>query len=302
MAIIIIGLILLIIGISMSVTNAQSQKVKSAMKVVGGIIIVVGILTACITIIPAGHVGVKVLFGKTQEGFLTEGMHLINPLLEVQDFSVRTENYTMSSEGIKDGQQAGDDAIRILSNDGLEVNIDLTVLYRINPSSAPTIFRKIGLNYQDVIIRPVTRTGIRNSAAQFNAIDLFAEKRLAFEEEIILNISDTLTSRGFTLEQILIRKIDLPLKVKESIERKITAIQEAERMEYVLQKELSEAERKRVEARGISDAQKIINENLTNKLLSFERIKMQKEIATSPNSKIIIMDGKNAPPIFINDK
>jgi regulator of protease activity HflC (stomatin/prohibitin superfamily) len=301
MAIFIIGIILLISGIIMTPTNEQSKKAKGALRIIGIIVAAGGVLLASITIIPAGHVGVKVLFGKTQEGFLPEGLHIINPLLEIQEFSTRTQNYTMSS-GTEEGQKAGDDAIRILSNDGLEVNIDLTILYRVNPGSAPTIYKKIGKGFEDKIVRPVTRTGIRNSAAKFNAIELFAEKRAEFETEIIDNISDTLANRGFNLEQILIRKIDLPTKVKESIERKITAIQEAERMEYVLQKEKSEAERKRVEARGISDAQKIINENLTSKLIQFETIKMQKEIATSQNSKIIIMDGKNAPPLFINDK
>lgn len=301
MAIIIVGLILLIISLSMASTTEQSKKAKTAAKILGIVIMGIGLLTASITIIPAGHVGVKVLFGNTQDGYLTEGMHIINPLLDIEEYSTRTQNYTMSATN-EEGQQTGDDAIRILSNDGLEVNIDLTILYRINPASAPDIYRKIGMSYQNVIIRPVTRTGIRNSAAQFDAIELFAEKRVEFETEILSNIADTLTSRGFVLEQILIRKIDLPDKVKESIERKITAIQEAERMEYVLQKELSEAERKRVEARGISDAQKIINENLTAKLLQFESIKMQREIATSQNTKIIIMDGKNAPPLFINDK
>jgi regulator of protease activity HflC (stomatin/prohibitin superfamily) len=301
MAIFIIGVILFIVGITMTPTNEQTKRAKGAMRIIGIIIATGGVLLASVKIIPPGHVGVKVLFGKTQEGFLTEGLHIINPLLDVEEFSIRTQNYTMSSTG-EEGQKMGDDAIRILSNDGLEVNIDLTILYRVNPASAPTIFKKIGTQYQNIIVRPVTRTGIRNSAAKFNAIELFAEKRAEFEQEIIANISDTLTNRGFNLEQILIRKIDLPTKVKESIERKITAIQEAERMEYVLQKEQSEAERKRVEARGISDAQKIINENLTSKLIQFETIKMQKEIATSQNSKIIIMDGKNSPPLFINDK
>ncbi len=301
MAIFIIGVILFIVGITMTPTNEQTKRAKGAMRIIGIIVAAAGILLASITIIPAGHVGVKVLFGKTQDGFLTEGMHVINPLLDIEEFSTRTQNYTMSSTG-EEGQKMGDDAIRILSNDGLEVNIDLTILYRVSPASAPVIFKKIGMNYQNIIVRPVTRTGIRNSAARFNAIELFAEKRAEFETEIIDNISDTLTRRGFHLEQILIRKIDLPSKVKESIERKITAIQEAERMEYVLQKETSEAERKRVEARGISDAQKIINENLTSKLIQFETVKMQKAIATSENSKIIIMDGKNSPPLFINSK
>lgn len=301
MAIIIIGLILLLIGVSMTAANEQAAKAKTALRIVGIIVMVGGLLFSAITIIPAGHVGVKVFFGKTQEGYLSEGLHIINPLYNIEEFSIRTKNYTMSSTP-EEGQSSADDGISILSNDGLEVNIDLTILYRVNPIQAPTIYKKIGKQYEDVIIRPITRTGIRVSASEFDAIELFAEKRAEFENRIRALISDTLDARGFMLEQILIRKIDLPGKVKESIERKITAIQEAERMEYVLQKEKQEAERKRVEAKGVSDAQEIIDRTLTSKLIEFERIKMQREIATSENAKIIIMNGKNAPPIFMNSK
>ena len=219
MAIIVIGIIIMIIGFTMTPTNEQTQKAKGAMRILGIVIAVVGALLSSISIIPAGHVGVKVLFGNTQDGFLTEGLHIINPLMEIEEFSTRTQNYTMSATG-GEGQKVGDDAIIILSNDGLEVNIDLTILYRVSPASAPVIYKKIGMDYQNIIVRPVTRTGIRNSAARFNAIELFAEKRAEFEQEILDNISDTLSNRGFHLEQILIRKIDLPTKGAMMIAKK----------------------------------------------------------------------------------
>ena len=232
---------------------------------------------------------------------LYEGLNLVNPLVQIEEFSIRTKNYTMAST-FTEGEVTGDDAIKILSNDGLEVSIDLTILYKINPSKAPQIFRTLGPNFEAVIIRPVTRTGIRNSASRYDAVELFAEKRDEFEQSIRTAIQDTLEARGFNLDQILVRKIDLPETVKQSIERKITAVQEAQRMEYVLQKEEREAERKRVEARGVADAQKIVNEGLTPKLLEFERIKMQKALAESNNSKMIIMGNGDAPPIFMNSK
>ena len=301
MGLVILGLIVLVVGIFAGKSAGPLTKFKGLLKIAGVVVILIGLISSAIRIISPGHIGVQVLFGKVQDGVLYEGMNFVNPLIEVQEFSTRTKNYTMSGR-TKEGQVMGDDAIKILSNDGLQVTIDLTLLYRMNPVKGPDIFRTIGPNYEKVLIRPLTRTGIRNSASQFDAVELFAQKRQAFEDEIRSAIMDTLTNRGFALEQILIRNIDLPQSVKQSIERKITAVQEAERMEFVLKKEKQEAERKRVEARGVRDAQEIVNEGLSKAILEFERIKMQKELATSDNSKIIIMGGEGAPPIFMNSK
>lgn len=301
MGLIVLGLVVLAISIVVGKSPGPLTRYKG-MLMAGGILIVgIGILLSAVRIISPGTVGVQVLFGKVQDRILYEGLNLVNPLIQLEEFSIRTQNYTMSST-FEEGQKNGDDGVRILSKDGLEVNIDLTILYKINPTKAPQIFRTLGPNFESVIIRPVTRTGIRNSASMYEAVELFAEKRDEFENSIRQTIQDTLTSRGFNLDQILVRKIDLPASVKESIERKITAIQEAQRMEFVLQKEEREAERKRVEATGVADAQKIVNEGLSPKLLEFERIKMQKAIAESPNSKIIIMGSGDAPPIFLNSK
>lgn len=301
MGLVVLGIIVLVIGLFAGKSNGPLTKFKSLLSIGGLIVIIAGFLMSAVRIVEPGHVGVQILFGETKDNILYEGMSLVNPLIDVKEFSTRTQNYTMSSTA-GEGQQVGDDAIKILSNDGLEVKIDLTILYRMNPVSAPHIYKTIGPDYQNVLIRPLTRTGIRNSAADFDAVELFAEKRQEFEDKIIGTIKDTLERRGFQLEQILVRKIDLPPSVKESIERKITAIQDAERMEFVLQKEQQEAERKRVEARGVADAQRILNEGLSAKVLQYETIQMQKELATSSNSKIIIMNGENAPPIFMNSK
>jgi regulator of protease activity HflC (stomatin/prohibitin superfamily) len=298
---IVLGLIILAVGIIAGRSAGPLTKFKSLFLGGGILVIIIGLVLASVRIINPGHVGVQVLFGKVQDEVLYEGLNLVNPLIQIEEFSIRTQNYTMSST-FEEGQQSGNDAINILSNDGLEVNIDLTILYKVNPIKAPQIYRTLGPNFEKVIIRPVTRTGIRNSASRYDAVELFAEKRDEFENSIRDAIQDTFQMRGFYLDQILVRKIDLPESVKQSIERKITAVQEAQRMEFVLQKEDSEAERKRVEARGIADAQKIVNEGLTPKLLEFERIKMQKELAKSNNSKIIIMGSGDAPPIFMNSK
>jgi regulator of protease activity HflC (stomatin/prohibitin superfamily) len=201
-----------------------------------------------------------------------------------------------------EGAQEGDDAIRVLSNDGLEVVIDLTVLYRVSPGESPKIYKQIGVDYIDKIVRPVTRTRIRDNAVYYDAVALYSTKRNEFQQRIYKSIEDDFKTRGLVLEQLLIRNINLPASVKLSIESKINAEQDAQKMTFVLQKEKQEAERKRVEAQGIADYQRIISLGLTDKQLQYEQIKAQKELAASPNSKIIFMNGKGSAPVILSDK
>lgn len=297
MLLIIVGIIILLFAL-MGIKNTTMYRHKSLVTVVALLIIGIGFVTSMVRQIDPGHVGVQVLFGEVKETPLYEGLNLVNPLIKIHQMSIQTQNYTMSRTS-DEGNKYGDDAIRVLSQDGLEVVIDLTVLYKIIPSEAPNIFRELGMNYEAKVIRPITRTGIREGASQFEAIALFSEKREEFETMIRDKIEKDLAKRGVILEKMLVRNIELPSSVKQSIERKITAIQEAQRMQFVLQKEKQEAERKRVEARGVADAQKIVNMGLTDKVLQYETIKVQKELVKSPNAKIIIMGGKGAPPFII---
>ena len=299
---IIIGVILLIVSFAVK-SNASNPffKFSSTLKMIGLIVIGLGIFTSMFKQIDAGKVGVKSLYGSVQPDVLESGLHLINPLLDVTDFDIQTQNYTMSAihgEGAKEG----DDAIRVLSNDGLEVVIDLTVLYRIIPADAPKIFKQIGVNYNDKIVRPVTRTRIRDNAVYYDAVALYSTKRNEFQQRIFKTIEADFKTRGLVLEQLLIRNINLPASVKASIESKINAEQDAQKMTFVLQKEKQEAERKRVEAQGIADYQRIISMGLTDKQLQYEQIKAQKEIATSPNTKIIFMGKGGSAPVILSDK
>lgn len=297
----ILGLIILLVGLFGSKETSPIAKFKGIIILIGIVVMIIGLATSSIRQIEAGHVGVQIVFGDVEEGFLPEGLRFVLPWKEVEQMSIRTKNYTMSST-YEEGQQEGDDAIRVKSKDGLDVVIDLTILYRVQPQSAWKIFQSIGLNFQDVVIRPVTRTRIREVSVFYNATDLYTEKREAFEKLITQKLETDFKNRGIMLEQLLIRKIKLPQSVEESIERKITAIQEAERMEFVLAKEKQEAERKRVEARGNADAQIILAQSLTDKVLQFEYMKVQRELAKSPNSKIILMgSGKSSPPIILGN-
>jgi regulator of protease activity HflC (stomatin/prohibitin superfamily) len=272
MFLVIIGIMLLIAGFAINTPSLQVARFSRPAKVVGIILIVFGLASSTVKQIDAGVVGVQTLFGNVQEGTLTSGLNFINPLVEVAEFDTRTQNYTMSGVN-NEGKQSGDDAIRVLSSDGLEVVIDLTVLYRVQPDQAPNILRKIGTSYEDVIVRPVTRTRIRDISAYYEAVALYSTKRDEFQGRIFKAIDTDFKARGLVLEQLLVRNINLPESVKKTIESKINAEQEAQKMQFVLQKEKQEAERKRVEAQGISDYQRIITTTLTDKQLQYPQIR-----------------------------
>jgi regulator of protease activity HflC (stomatin/prohibitin superfamily) len=297
---IIIGIILIIAGFSLKDNPNPLSKFSRTFRIIGFVVIVLGIFSSMFKQIDAGKVGVKSLYGKVQPDVLESGLHIINPLLDITVFDIQTQNYTMSAIH-NEGAQEGDDAIRVLSNDGLEVVIDLTVLYRVVPEDAPKILKGIGESYTDKIVRPVTRTRIRDNAVYYDAVALYSTKRNEFQQRIFKSIEDDFKKRGLVLEQLLIRNINLPASVKTTIESKINAEQEAQKMQFVLQKEKQEAERKRVEAQGIADYQRIISSGLTDKQLQYEQIKAQKEIATSNNTKIIFM-GKGSAPVILSDK
>jgi regulator of protease activity HflC (stomatin/prohibitin superfamily) len=297
---VIIGVILFLIGSSFS-NNQSLSKFARPFKIGSVIAIVIGLMSSMFKQIDAGKVGVQSLYGNVQPDILESGLHVINPLLDITDFDIQTQNYTMSAVH-SEGAQEGDDAIRVLSNDGLEVVIDLTVLYRVSPSESPKIYKQIGVDYIDKIVRPVTRTRIRDNAVYYDAVALYSTKRNEFQQRIYKSIEDDFKKRGLVLEQLLIRNINLPASVILSIESKINAEQDAQKMTFVLQKEKQEAERKRVEAQGIADYQRIISLGLTDKQLQYEQIKAQKELAASPNSKIIFMNGKGSAPVILSDK
>jgi regulator of protease activity HflC (stomatin/prohibitin superfamily) len=296
----IIGIILIGIGFAFSKAEAGFAKSATPLKVAGVLFVIVGITWGCYVVIEPGEIGVKKLFGKVEEqGILSEGLNFVNPMAEVVKFDTKTQNYTMSS--IHDeGDTKGNDAISALSADGLEIIIDITVLYKITPALAPNILKHIGVDYKDRIVRPITRTRIRDVAVYYDAVALYSTKRDEFQNRIFQDISKDFKARGLELEQVLIRNITLPQSVKSAIESKINAEQEAQKMEFVLQKEKQEADRKRVEAQGIADYHKIISTGLNEKQLQYETIKMQKDLATSPNSKIIIMGNGKGTPLILN--
>jgi regulator of protease activity HflC (stomatin/prohibitin superfamily) len=293
-----LGLLIVAVATSIAKANPNLSSIGKTGRYVGIALVLLGLSTACFVQIQPGEVGVQTLFGKIQSNVLTEGLNFINPMVEVKRFNTQTQNYTMSAVH-DEGDKTGDDAIRVLASDGLEVVIDLSVLYRITPDKAPEILRTLGRDLTDKIVRPVSRTKIRDNAVYYDAVSLYSTKRDEFQQKIFQSIEKEFSARGIVLENILIRNITLPESVKLAIESKINAEQESQKMRFVLDKERQEADRKRVEAQGIADYQRIITSTLTDKLLQYEQIKAQKELATSSNAKVVIMGSGKTAPILI---
>jgi len=298
MFLIFVGIAVIIIAFVLAKNESPVKAYTGTIRIVGFLILLLGLGLSSVKQIEPGDVGVQKLFGKVNTNILESGLNVINPLVEVVTFDVRTQNYTMS--GVHDeGEKMGDDAIRVLSADGLEVIIDLTVLYKVIPTEAPRILKEIGTDYRNTIVRPICRTKIRDNAVYYDAVALYSSKRDEFQSRIFKTIETDFKNRGLILEQLLVRNITLPASVKAAIESKINAEQEAQKMTFVLQKEKQEAERKRVEAQGIADYQTILSTGLSDKQLQYEMIKA---IATSPNAKLIIMDSKRNPSIIVDGK
>jgi len=254
-----------------------------------GIAILVIILVNSITVIGAGQTGVQTLFGKVNDREFSSGIHLKNPFVRITEMSIRTEEYTMSiSHG--EGKRVGDDSIAALTKEGLKVDLDITVLYRLSEGKASDVYRYVGLSYEEKIIRPQIRSTIRGVVSQYSAKEIYAEKRSVASTEILERLESALRVRGIEVEDVLLRNVALPTDLAESIELKLQAEQEAERYDFILEKEKKEAERKRVEAEGQRDAQQIINQSLTPRYLEYLYINSLKDregtiyVPTNPNN------------------
>ncbi len=277
--------------------NTATQKLFSVIRNAAFIGVIVAAIFSCIAQVGAGEVGVQSLFGSVQDGVLRSGLNVINPLVSVNTMDIRTQAYTMSS--LRDeGQQSGDDAIATLSSDGLTLKLDVTVWYRLNEGDAPQVYRTIGTDYVEKIVRPAVRTAIRDVSVGYSATDIYSIKREDFVRDVTKNLEAAFNGRGIVLERVLLRNVELPEKVRAAIDEKIASEQRAQQMVYVLQKEKQEAERKRVEAQGISDYNKIVSQSITDQVLQLKGIEATLELSKSPNSKMVIMNGKNMPLIF----
>lgn len=248
--------------------------------------VVVVLFFMSVTTIGAGQVGVVTLFGRVTDDRLDSGLHFVNPLKSVHKMVVRTQSIKESAS--------------VPSSEGLVINLDTSIVFHVNPERARDIFRDLGLNYVDVIIEPTMRSAVREATASHSANTLYSSAREEVARQILESLKAQLGVRGVEVEQVLLRDIQLPATLKESIEAKQQAEQESLAMNFKLQKERQEAERKRIEAQGIRDFQQTVSQGISTQLLEWKGIEATEKLAQSTNTKIVVIGNtKNGLPLIM---
>jgi len=253
---------------------------------------VFGVLASlqCFTQIPAGHVGVVDFFGVVSDRTLRAGINPVNPLAHVVKYSIQTQEHKETME--------------VLSREGLTIGLEVSALYRLNPDSAASVYKTVaGGDYETIILIPQFRSICRAVTASFQASALYSTERERLGATIQEELAKTVAPRGVTIENTPIRNVALPTQLTEAIEQKQRADQESQRMEFILTKEKQEADRKRIEAKGIADFQAIVAAGISEQLLRWKGIEATEKLASSTNTKVIIVGaGKDGLPIILDTK
>jgi prohibitin 1 len=250
------------------------------------LLLVVILLFASVVSIPTGHVGVLTLFGRVTGEALGEGIHVINPLKSVQKLSIQTQSVKETAN--------------VPSNEGLILALDTSLLFHLDRTKAADVFQKVGANYVEKIVEPTMRAAIRAATSAHTANALYTNARELVQQQIQDELTTQLSLRGVIVENVLLRDVQLPAMLKSSIEAKQQAEQDALRMNFILQKEKQEAERKRIEAQGIADFQKIVAQGISPQLLEWKGIEATEKLATSANSKVVVVGNpKNGLPLIL---
>lgn len=254
-----------------------------------GIVFIVLSLGQCFTVIPAGHVGVVDFFGIVSDNTLKSGINFVNPLAKVIKFSIKTQE-------IKEDMD-------VPSKEGLTVGLEISVLFHLNPEKASLVYKTIGENYSQIILIPNFRSVCRGVTASYEAKALYTSEREQLAQLIRDELSNVVKERGITIESTPLRKVILPEGLSKAIEAKLQAEQESQRMQFILQKEEQEAQRKRIEAKGIADFQDIVTRGISEPLLRWKGIEATEKLAQSNNTKIVIIGaGKDGLPIILDTK
>ena len=255
------------------------------------VIVVLGVVgLKSIASVATGHVGVVTLFGRVTGRTMGEGIHLVNPLAQVHQLSVKTQEVKERATGTVER--------------GLDLESRGVRLYHVQPDRAADLFQRVGPSYPDVLLVPNFRSAMRSVTASNAASSLYSDARETIARQILSDLQTQVQPRGIVIENVLLRDLQLPDSLKQAIEAKQQAQQEAQRMEFVLQRERQEADRKRVEAQGIKDFQNIVSEGISDKLLEWKGIEATIELARSPNAKVVVVGNAKTglPLIYAADK
>eukprot|EP00943_MAST-04B_sp_MAST-4B-sp1_P002305 g2305.t1 len=241
---------------------------------------------ASFTIVPAGNVGVVDLFGTVDEEVRKPGFTLKNPLSSIKLFSTKTRRL--------------DFTCRVPSKEGLIVTLNMSLQYRLDPQQAAELYKKVGVNFSEVIIEPAMRSAVRNETSARDAKALYTSEREQIRIDLLNSLKGMLSERGIIVEDAPLRNIILPEKLTSAIERKLEMEQESERMNFVLLKEKQEAQRKAIEAKGIADFQQIVKAGLDDKYLRWKGIEATVDLSQSDNTKVVVIgSGKNGLPLIL---
>ncbi|MCL4522697.1 MAG: prohibitin family protein [Acidobacteria bacterium] len=265
------------------------QMGRSAMGRIGTIIAVIAVVVLLfwsVVTVPSGHVAVLTLFGEVTGQVLGEGIHLINPLAAAHEMSVRTQEFKETAS--------------VPSSEGLMMTLDTSLLLRLDAKRAADVYQKIGVNYITVVVEPMLRSAIRDITAKHSANALYTGGREEVQQKIQEMLFKELGDRGIFVENVLLRDVQLPAMLKTSIEQKQQAEQESLRMSFILQREKQEAERKRIEAQGIADFQRIVAAGISQQLLEWKGIEATEKLAASSNTKVVVIgSGKSGLPLIL---
>ncbi|MCH7517377.1 MAG: prohibitin family protein [Bacteroidetes bacterium] len=268
--------------------NAKKRmsKQEANFALIGIAVALVIALTQCWTIIPAGHTGVIDFLGNVSDETLKPGVSLVNPMAKIEKMSIKTQELK--------------EMMSVPSKEGLSVQLEISLLFKLNSDMANEIYKTVGPEYAEIILVPQFRSVVRGVTARYEAKALYTASREKLAGEILDELGKLVGPRGITVEQAPLRQIQLPARLTQSIEEKLQAEQDAQRMAFILQKEEQEADRKRIEARGIADFQDIVSVNISNMLLKWKGIEATEKLASSPNTKVIIIgSGKDGLPLIL---
>ncbi|HYG98426.1 MAG TPA: prohibitin family protein [Terriglobales bacterium] len=268
------------------VIEVGGRSVLKGIGIIAAALFVVIMLWSSIAFVPSGHVGVLTLFGRVTGEAIPEGMHFVNPFKKNNTMSVRTQEIKETAS--------------VPSNEGLIITMDTSLLFHLNAANAADVYQKVGPRYMDVVVEPNLRAAVREVTASHSANALYSGEREKVAAQINQQLTRELGKRGIVVENVLLRDIQLPMALKQSIETKQQAEQESLAMSFRLQKEKQEAERKRIEAAGIRDFQQIVAQGISPALLEWKGIEATETLSKSPNTKVVVIGNpKNGLPLIL---
>lgn len=264
----------------------RANKSEANLALVGLLIAAVIAFMQCWTVIPAGHVGVVDFYGTVSDNTLRPGINIVNPLANVIKFDARTQELK--------------EVMDVPSKEGMNVELEISLLYSLNVENANKIYKTVGEDYVEKILIPQFRSVVREVTASYDARALYTAERGQLANLIKSDLEQLVTPRGINIDAAPLRRILLPAGLTASIEEKLKAEQESQRMQFILQRETQEAERKRIEAKGIADFQEIVSKGISEQLLKWKGIEATEKLASSNNTKIVVIgSGKDGLPLIL---